>query len=307
MPIPISTKDFAPVIWRRAHENQRILQRARPLNREGLEKLRSQLRLMHTYNSNAIEGNSLTLRETQLVVEQGITIGGKSLREHLEAINTAKAFDWVCELAKPGLTIDHVVLQELHELVMRGMSEWAGRYRMQNVRIGGSDHSPPQPAKIIPLLDGLFADLRGPADPLIKSIYLHHRLVFVHPFIDGNGRTTRLAANLFLLSHGYPVIVLRASDRMRYYKCLQAADRGKYRELSRFFLRAVDESLTLHLSAVRPARALVPLSELAREGPYSQEYLSLRARQGALEAVRIGRNWHSSREALAAYRKAMKS
>ncbi len=291
-------------MWQRIRENQRVVQRARPLNRDALEKLRSQLRLLHTYNSNAIEGNSLTLRETQIVVEQGITIGGKSLREHLEAINTAKAFDWAYKMAKPGFVMNHVALQELHEIVMRGISEWAGRYRTQNVRIGGSDHSPPQPAKIIGLLDGLFAELGGRADPLIKSIYLHHRLVFVHPFLDGNGRTARLAANLLLIGHGYPAIVLRASDRMRYYECLQDADRGKYRAFARFVLRAVDESLALYLSAIRPARALVPLTELARGGPYSQEYLSLRARQGALEAVRIGRLWYSSREALAAYRKA---
>jgi Fic family protein len=307
MPIPISTSDLPPTLWQRVRDNLGLLRKARPLNREALQKLREQLRLLHTYNSNAIEGNTLSLRETQLVVEQGVTIGGKSLREHLEAINTAKAFDWVCELAKPGLVIDHVVLQELHELVMRGSSEWAGRYRMQNVRIGGSDRGPPQPAKIIGLLDALFSELRGPADPLVKSIYLHHRLVSVHPFLDGNGRTTRLAANLLLLSHGYPAIVLRASDRMRYYETLQEADRGDYRGFARFVVRAVDESLALHLAAVRPARALVLLRELARDGPYSQEYLSFRARQGALEAVRIGRNWYSSREALANYRKAVKA
>ncbi len=306
MPIPISTTDLPPAIWQRVRGNLGLLRKARPLNREVLLKLRDQLRLLHTFNSNAIEGNSLSLRETQLVVEQGVTIGGKSLREHLEAINTARAFDWIYSLAKPGFVIDHVALQELHELVVRGISEWAGRYRMQNVRTGGSDHSPPQPAKIIGLLDALFGELRGPENPLIKSIYLHHRLVFVHPFLDGNGRTTRLAANLLLLSHGYPAIALRASDRMRYYAALREADRGDYRRFARFIARAVDESLVLYLAAVRPARALVPLRELAREGPYSQEYLSFRARQGALEAVRIGRVWYSSGEALANYKKDLK-
>ncbi len=301
MPIPIASSEFPSLVWGRVHCNFELLRKQRPLGQDILRKLQQQLRIEHTYNSNAIEGNTLTLRETQLVLEQGVTIGGKSLREHLEAISNARAFDWVWEMAKPALKIDHVVVQRLHELVMRGITEWAGRYRTQNVRIGGSRHTPPRPEKIVRLLDAMFSELREHADPIIRSIYLHHRLVFVHPFLDGNGRVARLAANLVLLSEGYPPVVLRASDRKRYYRSLQAADDGDYKPFGGFILRAVDESFAFFLSAVRPARALAPLRELARQTPYSQEYLSLRARQGALEAVKVGRVWYSSREALENY------
>ena len=301
MPIPIREGDLPPVIWQRVQRNTSLLKRHRPIQAEALAKLRQQFRLWHTYNSNAIEGNTLSLRETQLVLEEGMTIGGKSLREHLEAANTAAAFDRVWEVARKGLRLDHVILQEVHGVVIRGISEYAGRYRTHNVRIGGADHAPPQPSKIIRMLDQLFLDLETDADPVIKSIFLHHRLVFIHPFLDGNGRVTRLAANLMLLSDGYPPIVLRAADRMRYYDCSRRADRGDYVPFAAFVLRAVDESLTVYLSAVEDERALIPLSELARNGPYSQEYLSLRARQGILEAVKIGDVWHSSRVALSEY------
>jgi Fic family protein len=259
------------------------------------------LRVLHTYHSNAIEGNSLTLKETRLVVEEGITVGGKSLREHLEATNNAKAFDWIWTLARPRLRVDHEMIRQLHELVSRGILESAGRYRTEQVWIDGAKHVPPQPAKIVSLLDSLFAELPAVREPVLRSVYLHHRLVYVHPFLDGNGRVARLAANLVLMSAGYPPIVLRVSDRLRYYRHLQAADAGNLRPFASFVLRALDEALVGSLAAVEPERALVPLRVLARRSRHSQEYLSLRARQGLLEAVKIDGVWHASRKALADY------
>lgn len=298
--------ELPPPVWRRVQSNFRELRSRRPLPRDVLERLRQQLRLYHTYHTNAIEGNTLTLKETRLILEKGITIGGKSLREHLEATNNAAGFDWVWMMARPGLRFDHALVQKLHELVTRGTIEFPGEYRRQQVWIGGSPHGPPPPSEIPPMLDALFRELHAIREPVLRSIYLHHRLIFVHPFLDGNGRMTRLAANLALMSAGYPPAVLQVEDRRRYYASLEAADRGRYGPISRFILRAVDQSLALFLSAAEPARALVPLKELARGGPYSQEYLSLRARQGVLEAVRIGRSWYSSKYALAQYIKSVK-
>ncbi len=266
-----------------------------------LERLRQQMRLYHTYHSNAIEGNTLTLKETRLILEQGLTIGGKSLREHLEATNNAEAFDWIWERARPGLRFDHSLLKRLHELVTRGTMEHPGEYRSQQVWIGGSAHVPPAPSEVVPMLDEMFGQIRSIREPVLRGILLHHRLVFVHPFLDGNGRTTRLAANLVLMTAGYPPIVLRVEDRRRYYACLEEADRGRYAPFAAFIMRAVDEALVVFLSAANPERALVPLRQLARRSPYSQEYLSLRARQGVLEAVKIGRTWYSSRHALDRY------
>lgn len=301
VPIPISTADLPAAIWERVRSSFRVLSSHRPLPNDVVKSLRDQLRILHTYHSNAIEGNSLTLKETRLVVEEGLTIGGKSLRDHLEATNNAKAFEWVWNLAKPRLRFDHALLQQLHGMVTRGILDSSGRYRTEQVWIGGARHVPPQAAKVISLLDVLFAELPAIQEPVLRSIYIHHRLAYVHPFIDGNGRVARLAANLALMSGKYPPIVLRVSDRLRYYRYLQAADDGELQPFAGFVLRALDESLTGFLAALEPQRALVPLRALARRSPYSQEYLSLRARQGVLAAVKIEGSWYSSRKALSDY------
>ncbi len=249
MPIPISAADLPPIVWARVRGSLRDLDAHRPLPADAVKALRDQLRVLHTYHSNAIEGNSLTLKETRLVLEEGITIGGKSLRDHLEATNNARAFEWVWDLAKPRLRVDHALIQHLHEMITRGILESAGRYRTEQVWIGGARHIPPQPAKIVPLLDAAFAEIPAIREPVLRSIYLHHRIAYVHPFLDGNGRVARLAANLALLSARYPPIVLRVSDRLRYYKYLQAADDGDLLPFASFVLRALDESLTSFLAA----------------------------------------------------------
>ena len=305
MPIPISSADLPFVVWRRVQRNLNDLKSRRPLAKDVVERLRQQLRLYHTYHSNAIEGNTLTLKETRLILEQGLTIGGKSLREHLEATNNAEAFDWIWETAKPGLRLDHSALRKLHELVTRGTIEHPGEYRSQQVWIGGSAHVPPAPLETVPMLNQLFRQVRSIREPAVRGIYLHHRLAFIHPFLDGNGRTARLAANLALMSAGYPPVVLRVEDRRRYYASLEEADRGRYGPFAAFIIRAVDEALVVFLSAADPKRSLVPLKQLARGSPYSQEYLSLRARQGVLEAVKIGRTWYSSKLALDSYRESV--
>ena len=289
------------MVRQRVEANHRALRERRPLPKDVVARLREQLRVAHTYHSNAIEGNTLTMKETRLILEQGVTIGGKSLREHVEATNNAHAYDWIWGKAKPGLRVDHGTIQALHGIVTRGILDSAGQYRREQVWITGASHVPPPPEKIVPLLDDAFEELSKLRAPVLRMIYLHHRLAFVHPFLDGNGRTARLAANLVLLSAGYPLSVLRVEDRRRYYRALDEADRGRFAPIGGFLLRAVDESLALYLAAVEPERALVPLKTLTRRSPYSQEYLSLRARQGVLEAVKIGDVWYSSKPALDEY------
>ncbi|HYM41090.1 MAG TPA: Fic family protein [Thermoplasmata archaeon] len=293
--------DLPPGVWGRVQRNLKELTSRRPLAKDVVERLHRQLRLYHTYHSNAIEGNTLTLKETRLVLEQGLTIGGKSLREHLEATNNAQAFDWVWAHAKRGFRFDHAALRDLHELITRGTMESSGTYRREQVWIGGSAHVPPTSSEIVPMLDEMFRQIRSIREPVLRGIFLHHRLAFIHPFVDGNGRTARLAANLVLMSAGYPPVVLRVEDRRRYYAFLEEADRGRNGPFAAFILRAVDEGLVVFLSAADPKRVLVPLKRLAPGSPYSQEYLSLRARQGILEAVKIGRSWYASQHALDSY------
>ncbi len=286
----------------RINEKMKQLNYMRPIPADALSRLHEEMRLVHTYHSNAIEGNTLTLQETKLVLEEGLTIGGKSLREHLEASNNAKAFDRMEKLAKKKHAADHIIIQEIHEIVTRGILEDAGRYRTRNVRIAGAVKAPPDWSKIVKLMDELIEKIaESKKHPIETASFLHHRFVEIHPFSDGNGRVARLLTNLYLISRDYPPVVLKKEDRGKYYRSLRAADAGNLGPFANFIAKAVDENLTLYLSISGGSDELLSLKELATETPYSQEYLSLRARQGLLDAVKIGKTWHSSRRAVEQY------
>lgn len=286
----------------RINEKTEQLNFMRPIPADALSRLHEEMRLVHTYHSNAIEGNTLTLQETKLVLEEGLTIGGKSLREHLEASNNAKAFDRMEELAKKKHAIDHVTIQEIHEIVTRSILEDAGKYRTRNVRIAGAVKTPPDWSKIVKLIDELIEKVaESKKHPIETASFLHHRFVEIHPFSDGNGRVARLLTNLYLMARDYPPVVLKKEERGKYYKFLRAADSGNLGPFANFIAKAVDENLTLYLSISGGNDELLPLKELAIETPYSQEYLSLRARQGFLDAVKIGKTWYSSKRAVKNY------
>jgi len=286
----------------RIHRKKAILDDKRPLPASALKRLLREIRLSHTYHSNGIEGNTLTLQETRLILEEGITVGGRSLSEHLQAKGNAEAFDMVQDLSRGTSNLDLQNVLQIHEVLTRGWLLESGCFRTQNVRIAGASKSPPDFSKVPTMMDTLLRDLsKMKVHPIIAAVYLHHRFVEIHPFIDGNGRVARLLTNLLLMSKGYPPVVLRIDQRRKYYQCLKTADRGKMQPFVDFLAKAVDESLIIYLSIFGRKNELVPLSELAKASPYSQEYLSLRARQGVLDAVKVGRIWHSSRNALDDY------
>jgi Fic family protein len=274
----------------------------RPLDRDLVEKLHEEMRVLHTYNSNAIEGNTLTLSETKLVLNEGITIGGKTLREHLEATNNARGYDLIVRLAREQAPISHVTIQQIHEVVTRGILETAGRYRTRNVRITGAVRSPLDWKNIVREMDSLIADIKEDDRPVIEmTAYLHHRFTAIHPFIDGNGRVARLLGNLYLIRHGYPPIVLDQKNRQQYYRALREADNDDLSVFITFIAQAVNESLSHYLTIAGGKETLVPLGELAKLSPYSQEYLSLAARKGLLDATKISDTWHATRQALDDY------
>ncbi|OPX64641.1 MAG: Fic/DOC family protein [Methanoregula sp. PtaU1.Bin006] len=274
----------------------------RPMSPDLDAKLHEEIRVRHTYNSNAIEGNTLTLSETKLVLEEGITIGGKTLREHLEATNNARGYDMIVRLAQKKAPISHVTIQQVHEIVTRGILEDAGRYRTRNVRITGAHKSPADWSRIVRELDTLIGAVTSPdKDVVAMAAFLHHRFVAIHPFTDGNGRVARLLTNLFLLHQGYPPIVLDTKDRQKYYRALRDADSGDLIPFTRFIARAVSDSLSSWLAVAGEQSELVPLGELAKRSPYSQEYLSLAARKGLLDATKIDDTWHASGQALEEY------
>jgi Fic family protein len=291
-------------LLRRVERKKRALDDRRPLPVDAVNRLREEIRVAHTYHSDAIEGNTLTLQETKLVIEEGITIGGKTLKEHLEATGNANAFEKLESLSKDSRTIDGVVIQEIHEMATLGWLQDAGSYRTQNVRVMGRKKSPPDFSKVPRLMDKLLKEVaQKETDPIATASFLHHGLVDVHPFSDGNGRVARLIMNLYLMKHGYPPTILRKENRRRYYDYLSKADDGNLDPFANFIAKGVDESLTLFLAIFGGKNELVPLGNLARTSEYSQEYLSLRARQGVLDAVKFGKIWHASKKALEEYKK----
>ena len=290
------------MLFERIAGKKRMLDDRRPLPEDAVDRLHREIRLVHTYHSDAIEGNTLSLQETKLVIEEGITIGGRSLREHLEAVGNAEGFDLIREQADQGTTFDHVVIQKIHEIVCRGQIREPGKYRTENVRIAGVVKSPPAFEKIVELMENYLQKINVMGDHPIKVAgFIHHRFVEIHPFIDGNGRVARLLSNLYLMREGYPPLVLKRENRKRYYSSLRDADNGNLGPFVNFIAKAMDESLTYYLSIFGGRDEMIPLRELASLSTYSQEYLSLRARQGVLDAVKIGNKWHSTGRALDDY------
>ncbi len=192
-------------------------------------KVATAFEIEYTYESNRIEGNTLTLQETALVIEKGLTISGKSLQEHLEAINHTHAIDYVREIVKDKIPFDKIVLLNIHKLILQGIDNTnAGIYRNVQVLISGSKHTPPQPFLVAEAMDNFFSwynENKEILHPIVLAAEAHERLVTIHPFIDGNGRTSRLLMNLILLQHGYPIAIIKGDteSRLKYYDALEAA------------------------------------------------------------------------------------
>ena len=193
------------------------------------EKVAKAFDIEYTYESNKIEGNTLTLQETALVIEKGLTIGGKSLNEHLEAINHAYAIDFIKELAQKNEPITEHNLLQIHSLILQGIDNAnAGKYRTVQVMISGAKHIPPQPYLVQKEMENLFIwynENKDKLHPVELSAEMHERLVTIHPFIDGNGRTSRLLMNLILLQNGFPIAILKGDteSRLKYYSALETA------------------------------------------------------------------------------------
>lgn len=198
----------------------------KPIAHWALKSLREATDLEWTYQSNAIEGNTLTLRETQVVLE-GVTVGGKTLKEHLEAINHKHAIDYLGELVGKNDLVTEWHIKNIHQLVLKGIDdENAGRYRRENVVIAGARHCPPEAIKVPELMERLILDNREiwvHENTIIQAALLHGELVRIHPFTDGNGRTARLVMNLVLMNEGLLPIVIRKEDRLEYYEALDRA------------------------------------------------------------------------------------
>ena len=189
----------------------------RPLTAGEVARLNEEFIIEYTYNSNAIEGNTLTLRETDLVL-RGLTIDQKPLKDHMEAVGHKEAFDFVSELVKDNVPISENIIKQIHYLVLADKKEDRGVYRRVPVRIMGAQHEPVQPYLIGPKMEQLLYDFAASTEHIVtKLARFHIEFEGIHPFIDGNGRTGRLLVNLELMKAGFPPIDIKFTDRITYY------------------------------------------------------------------------------------------
>lgn len=295
--------------FERLYDKLAVLQQSRPLPSIALQKIKESLTIEWTYNSNSIEGNTLTLRETQMVLQEGITVKGKSLREHFEAKNHEKAIEYLYSIVNENYTLRSIDILSLHELVLRMIEdEFAGRIRNGGVRITGANFVPPNANKVSDLLDELIDFVNtnplGLNDIEMATVF-HHKLVWIHPFFDGNGRTVRLAMNLLLMRKGFPPAIILKNDRKKYYEALNQANSGNYQKLMLLMSQALERTLNIYISSLPDNdydfQEISNIVSEPNELPYGQEYISLLARQGKIDAHKEGRNWFTTKKAIEEY------
>jgi Fic family protein len=296
---------------------KRELDTFRPFSSELVRKLDEQFTVEWTYNSNAIEGNTLSLQETDLVINRGITIGNKTLKEHFEAINHKEGIQFLVDFVQKKKELDENVIFALHKIILKNINEIdAGHYRKENVMILGAVHLPPSAVKVPRLMAEFmewFYEHKHilPASEL--AAWVHYKTVYIHPFIDGNGRTARLLMNLILMQQGYPPAVILNVDRRKYYRVVKDADRENYGAFLDFIGRSIERSLLIYLNALKSKNdtedkyGYISLREAAKSGDYGIEYLSYLARTGRLKAIKIRRNWMTTKEALLDYTESIKT
>ncbi|WP_302357549.1 Fic family protein [Megasphaera massiliensis] len=233
------------------------LHKLRPLSKVELQRLREEFIIETTYNSNAIEGNTLTLRETALILQEGITIAEKPLREHLDVIGFKDAFHYIIELASQNTPLTEEMIKTIHSLVLMNDRENRGKYRNVPVRIVGALHTPPQPYRIEPAIHQLLRQyaLWKEEKYILEAIaLLHLEFESIHPFIDGNGRTGRLLLNLELIKAGLLPVDIKFTDRRKYYDCFDAyhAEHHNPEQMASLIAAYEQEELERYIAIVTP-------------------------------------------------------
>lgn len=290
----------------RIHEKKRELDKKRPIPSYVLKSIKDSLSIEWTYNSNSIEGNTLTLQETKMVIEYGFTIKGKSLREHFEVVNHQEAIEFVESLASNEYVLNKLDILSIHHLVLQKIEkDFAGKYRTSGVRISGANFVPPNALKVDEFVSELidFAN-DSEVDILIRSAIFHHRFAWIHPFFDGNGRTARLLLNLILMKSGFPPAIILKNDRKKYYDALNQANNQDYSKLVLLILQAVERTLDIYLGNLNNTYdQYQSITDIVSEPdvPYGQEYVSLLARKGKIDAFKEGRNWLTTKDAVLDY------
>lgn len=224
----------------------------RPLTEGEVARLNEEFTVEFTYNSNAIEGNTLTLRETDLVL-RGLTIDRKPLKDHMEAVGHKEAFDYVRELVKEQVPMSESIIKQIHYLVLADKKDDRGVYRRVPVHIMGAQHEPVQPYLIQPKMEQLMIDYGSSTEHIItKLARFHIEFEGIHPFIDGNGRTGRLLVNLELMKAGFPPIDIKFTNRLAYYNAFDAYHvKHDLSAMEKLFAGYINERLDLYLSMLQ--------------------------------------------------------
>ena len=295
-----------PRLERRIAEKKAALDLQRPLPAPIVAKLYDDLRVRLTYHSNAIEGNTLDLSETQLVIEHGMTIGGHTMREHLEALHHADAYALLLELARADAPLDETAIGALHGLALRDLVDTPGQYRAGAVFISGSEYRPPHHSQVPQLMRDLvdWIAAEGPTyPPIVRAALTHEMFLAIHPFLDGNGRTARLLLNLQLLRDGYPIALLLASWRPRYIRALEQAHHGQYGALVNIIGRAVEAGLDMFLEAcaTMPEELQRTLRDVAETCDIKPDYLGWLLRAGRIAGQKRAGRWYTSEAAVRRY------
>lgn len=224
----------------------------RPLTEGEIARLTEEFTVEYTYNSNAIEGNTLTLRETDMVL-RGLTIDQKPLKDHVEAVGHKEAFDFVRELVRENIPLSEHTIQQIHYLVLADKREDRGVYRRVPVRILGAQHEPVQPYMIQPRMEQLMLSYAESKEHIVAKVARFHiEFEGIHPFIDGNGRTGRLLINLELMKAGYPPIDIKFTDRLAYYNAFDEYHiKKKLVAMETLFVRYLNERLDQYLAMLQ--------------------------------------------------------
>ncbi|WP_341476348.1 Fic family protein [Conservatibacter flavescens] len=220
-----------------------------------MQQIQADLLLKYNQQSNAIEGNALTIFETKVLLENGITANGKPFKDHLDILNHQEAIFYLIDLVKENAPLNEKIIKDFHYLLLQKTKDEreAGKYRTMPVVISGAEHQPPQPYLIEPQMQSLIhwnEDNLEKLHPLERIAMLHSKFVAIHPFIDGNGRTGRLILNLELMKAGFQVCVLKAEKRAEYYQALALADNGNYQAIINFVAQAAIETMERTLSII---------------------------------------------------------
>lgn len=247
-------EDDVKELLERISEKKAKLDSLRPLPPELEKNLYDWFKVALTYTSNAIEGNTLSLAETAQVIEKQITVGGKSITEHLEALNHAQAVDFVKNIAqeKKRQHIEKTDILAIHKIILQKIDgDWAGRFRTVPVRVVGSLVPCPNYVKVPALVDELLTFIHDSKEHSATiASYAHLQLAAIHPFVDGNGRTARLLMNLLLLQEGYPLIIIDEKERAVYINAIQKALQGDTDNYYNFMYTTIAKGLDRYLEAI---------------------------------------------------------